>query len=280
MCSLIAVGSHKVAGAPISRRSPRHQGSSPCRDAPTFRRGATWSLAREHQRARYGRPWTSGVLPRPPPCRCCPSSSSKRSLCNRRTRCCENGRRRMSERHRTGATRCSGTRLRRSRSCSGFCSTGVASRIDVAAADRSRARRTLLILALMCAAPVIASYLAYYWFRPSARTNYGELLDPKPTPDAVGTRLDGERFKLSELRGKWVLLAIDPSGCDDECRGKLYATRQARAIQGREQDRIVRVWVQGVDAPAPASDLLEQHPGLIVARVDAAQWALLPEAAM
>jgi len=150
----------------------------------------------------------------------------------------------------------------------------------VAAADRSRARRTLLILALMCAAPVIASYLAYYWFRPSARTNYGELLDPKPTPDAVGTRLDGERFKLTELRGKWVLLAIDPSGCDDECRGKLYATRQARAIQGREQDRIVRVWVQGVDAPAPASDLLEQHPGLIVVRLDAAQWALLPEAAM
>jgi len=149
----------------------------------------------------------------------------------------------------------------------------------VAVPDRSAARRTLLVLALVCAAPVIASYIAYYWFRPAGHTNYGELLGPMPTPDVVGTRLDDGRFGLSSLRGKWVLLVADASDCDNACHDKLYATRQARAIQGREQERIIRVWVQSVDAPTPANDLLGQHPGLIVARLNGEQWALLPEAA-
>jgi len=60
------------------------------------------------------------------------------------------------------------------------------------------------------------------------------------------------------------------------CQRKLYATRQARTIQGREQERVVRIWLQATDAPMLAPQLLAQHPGLVVARVDPAQWAALP----
>jgi hypothetical protein len=51
----------------------------------------------------------------------------------------------------------------------------------------------------------------------------------------------------------------------------LYATRQARTMQGKDLDRIVRIWVVVGDAmPAPA--LVTQQPGLIV--VHAAESAL------
>ena len=73
-----------------------------------------------------------------------------------------------------------------------------------------------------------------------------------------------------------MFLAADAGGCEDACQHKLYATRQARTIQGREQERVVRVWLQATQAPALAPQLLAQHPGLVVARVDPAEWEGLP----
>jgi cytochrome oxidase Cu insertion factor (SCO1/SenC/PrrC family) len=141
---------------------------------------------------------------------------------------------------------------------------------------KSRGRRTLLMLALLCAAPVVASYVAYYWFRPVGQVNYGELLEARPAREIVGTLPDGEKFRLSDYRGRWLFLAADAGGCEDACQHKLYATRQARTIQGREQERVVRVWLQATQAPALAPQLLAQHPGLVVARVDPAEWEGLP----
>ena len=129
------------------------------------------------------------------------------------------------------------------------------------------------MLALVCAAPVVASYVAYYWFRPPGQVNYGELLDAKPAQEIVGTLPGDGKFRLSDYRGRWLFLTVDAGPCEDACQRKLYATRQARTIQGREQERVVRMWLQATDAPALARQFLAEHPGLIVARVDPAQWA-------
>lgn len=137
---------------------------------------------------------------------------------------------------------------------------------------RKHARRTLLLLTLICAAPVIASYIAYYWLRPAGHVNYGELLE-KPAPDIAGIGEDGTAWRLSSLRGRWVLLVASDAACDTRCGAALYATRQARTIQGREQERVVRLLVLPADAPPLDAALRAQHPGLIVARASAAQWA-------
>jgi hypothetical protein len=129
---------------------------------------------------------------------------------------------------------------------------------------------------IVCAAPVVASYVAYYWLNPAGRVNYGELLDAVPASEIAGTQVDGAPFRLSTYRGKWVLLVADEGACEDVCRQKLYATRQARTIQGREQERVVRVWLQRSDAPSPGDALLSQHPGLVAARIDPARWPALP----
>ncbi|MGH8850557.1 MAG: SCO family protein [Casimicrobiaceae bacterium] len=139
-----------------------------------------------------------------------------------------------------------------------------------------RPPRTLLLIAAVALAPIVASYAAYYWFTPSDRINYGELLETAPAPLVNGLDADGRAFSLADLRGKWVLLVVSPAGCAEGCARALYATRQARTIQGRQQDRVVRLLLQTPDAPPLMPALAAAHPGLVVVRADAVQLARLP----
>lgn len=141
---------------------------------------------------------------------------------------------------------------------------------------KRRGRRTLALIAAIGLAPIVASYAAYYWFTPGKRTNYGELLATAPAPPVAGLDADGRPFSLAGLRGKWVLLIVSPTRCAEACARALYATRQARTIQGREQDRVLRVLLQTPAAAPLAPALAAAHPGLTVAHVDATQLAGLP----
>src|SRR5687768_906256 len=71
---------------------------------------------------------------------------------------------------------------------------------EAVVADEQRTRRgrwKMLVLALVCAAPVIASYFMYYVVRPEGRRNHGELIDPqRPMPSVMGTTLDGRKVSL------------------------------------------------------------------------------------
>ena len=132
-----------------------------------------------------------------------------------------------------------------------------------------------MLLALVAIAPFAASYSAYYLVPREQRTNYGELLATLPAPPLAGTRADGQPFALAQLRGKWTLAIAAPGDCDVACQQALYATRQARTIQGREKERVQRVWLVTDDvAPDPA--VLQQHSDLTVARVPRAALAGLP----
>jgi len=141
---------------------------------------------------------------------------------------------------------------------------------------KPRGRHTLLLIVAIGVAPIVASYAAYYWFTPSKRVNYGELLETAPAPALAGAGLDGKAFSLSDLRGKWVLLIASRSDCAEACLRALYATRQARTIQGREQDRVVRLLLQPSASPSLAPELAVAHPGLVVAKVDERALERLP----
>ena len=133
--------------------------------------------------------------------------------------------------------------------------------------DRS-GRRTLLLIALVAVAPVIASYSAYYFFPRTTFANYGELLTTRAAPEIAGTEANGEPFQMASLHGKWVLAVASPGACDTACTRALYATRQARTLQGREMDRVARVWFVTDDA-MPPPELVAQHPDLSRVRAPA-----------
>jgi cytochrome oxidase Cu insertion factor (SCO1/SenC/PrrC family) len=121
-------------------------------------------------------------------------------------------------------------------------------------------RRSLLVVLFVCTLPVLASYLMFYFWKPSGFTNYGELLEVKPLPDARLRTLDGTPFSPSDLRGKWVMLVADTGDCDTLCREKLLKMRQIRLMQGKDMDRIERVWLV-TDGVVPDQDLGALHRG-------------------
>jgi cytochrome oxidase Cu insertion factor (SCO1/SenC/PrrC family) len=115
----------------------------------------------------------------------------------------------------------------------------------------------------LCAAPVAASFVAYYLMQPRGHVNYGELLTPQPMPDVSLKAVDGSAFRFADLKGAWILLTADGGACDERCRTKLVYTRQVRLAQGKNSERVERVWLL-TDDKSPDAALLAEHPGLHV----------------
>jgi hypothetical protein len=138
-----------------------------------------------------------------------------------------------------------------------------------------RGRWTPALILAVCVIPFIASYLVYYLWPPQSRMNYGNLIDPRPFPAAPLVRLDGSPFSLTELKGRWVMLQVDASGCAEPCRRKLYQMRQVRLTQGREMGRIERLWLVRDDGTVDPA-LLRNYSGTHVVRAGSAAIAALP----
>ena len=117
---------------------------------------------------------------------------------------------------------------------------------DLAEPAQAQQRRTsigrlkMLIVLLVCAAPVIASYFTYFVIRPEGRTNYGELILPtREMPATLPLKaLDGAALSPASLRGQWLLVVVMPSTCDAACEKRLLTQRQLREMLGRERDRL------------------------------------------
>jgi hypothetical protein len=131
-----------------------------------------------------------------------------------------------------------------------------------------RRYRTLYAVIAVCLAPVVASYLAFYVFQPSGRTNYGTLITPTPVPAMPLARLDGRAFSFDELAGKWTMVVAAGGACDERCTAALLQMRQQRLMTGKERERVERVWLITDDAnPSPA--LLRDFEGTHLVRAAA-----------
>ena len=83
-----------------------------------------------------------------------------------------------------------------------------------------KGRWQMFLLLMVCAAPVIASYVTFYLIKPTGgQTNYGELVFPvEPVPAA---------FLLPKVQGKWTLLMARPAqNCEtdeENCLKQLFS---------------------------------------------------------
>jgi cytochrome oxidase Cu insertion factor (SCO1/SenC/PrrC family) len=117
-----------------------------------------------------------------------------------------------------------------------------------------------LLLGAISLAPFVGSLLLYNFWKPQNFTNYGELLPITALADVAVKARDGSAFRFSELRGKWAFLMVDAGACDDYCKSKLYLMRQIRLTQGKDQERIERLWLIS-DGQRPAPELEAQYAG-------------------
>ena len=117
----------------------------------------------------------------------------------------------------------------------------------------AKGRWKMILVLLVCAAPVIASYFMYYVVRPDGRRNFGELIDPqRPLPDQPVVNLAGQASNLRALKGQWLLVSVAGGACDDACTRHLYLQRQLRESLGKNKDRLDWVWLVSDDQPVPA----------------------------
>jgi len=122
-----------------------------------------------------------------------------------------------------------------------------------------RGRLKLALIGALFALPVLAGWLAYLTGRvPGTTSNYGTLLAPRPIAAAA----------VAALRGKWVLVQFDGGACGEQCEKKLYYMRQVRRAQGKEMNRIERLWFV-TDTVEPKGELLVAIEGTRMARASA-----------
>lgn len=120
--------------------------------------------------------------------------------------------------------------------------------------------------------PVVIAWVLYFVVRPDARSNYGDLIDPQlDVPSAlILKRLSGEPFSFDSLKGKWILLQVAHSNCDEPCQLNMFYQRQIRISTGKEQTRLERV-VLVVDSGPLETMLLRQFEGVHFVRANMQQ---------
>jgi hypothetical protein len=150
-----------------------------------------------------------------------------------------------------------------------------------------RRKLPLIILIVVCATPAVGPYLLWFFWQPGQFSNYGELIEPRPLPvlplDTLGAPVAAAAPAQNTpvpaqptLRGKWFLVIADAASCDQRCERKLYHLRQLRTMQGKDMERVERVWLVD-DGADPAARLAEPFAGtLLVRRPDAALLQSLP----
>lgn len=118
--------------------------------------------------------------------------------------------------------------------------------------------KKLALIALVCAAPIVLGTLAYLLgWSPGKPGNYGELVPPRAVSAAP----------FAALRGKWVLVSADAAACDAYCEKKLYFMRQVRRAQGKDMERIERLWLVSGEG-APRAELLATIEGTRVVALE------------
>ncbi len=153
--------------------------------------------------------------------------------------------------------------------------TPTASRSAAPAQPKPRSMWPLYAILLMALAPVVAAVLAYFvpqlGLRPDGLNNYGRILDPqRPVPTARAlplVTLEGQPFDMESLRGKWLLVTADGAACPESCVRKLFILRNSHASQGKNVDRLARVWFITDNGDVP-QQVLDAYVGTHMVRAD------------
>jgi len=121
-------------------------------------------------------------------------------------------------------------------------------------------RLKLIGIGAIAVAPVLGSYLLYWFWSPGGYTNYGTLLEPRPVSEITLSSTDGTAFSFRQLRGRWVLVTVDSGRCSAQCEKKLWTMRQVRQAQGKDVPRIERVLIIDDDGK-PAEQVIHDYAG-------------------
>lgn len=116
--------------------------------------------------------------------------------------------------------------------------------VNNAIADKKRNPYTVWFVVIAFVAPVVLAYVMFFFVEVKSFVNHGEILNPivhissfKLTDEA------NEIIPRAELTYKWRLISFVGRDCDQVCESRLYDTRQIHTSLGKDQHRLIRMFV-------------------------------------
>jgi len=137
---------------------------------------------------------------------------------------------------------------------------------EAPATSISKARWIIVALAFVCLLPLLAALVFRFVLPPAPPSLVGKQLEPSLFPFESVQQMDGQPYVLPKVSGQWLVVHSGVAACDSPCRDALYLTRQARTAQGKNMERVQRIWVV-LDDGTPAAELLAAHPDLLLLKV-------------
>lgn len=143
---------------------------------------------------------------------------------------------------------------------------------------RHRARMKLVLIIAIFAIPLLLASIYLHLVRSSGGqlgdTSRGQLIQPAVPLTEFSLGEGDSAFNLDIARGNWTLLYMPEGECGDACELNLYHMRQVRLALNHRMNRVQRVVLVESDSQL-SSELVAEHPGLIVAGGDETAQAVL-----
>jgi hypothetical protein len=140
----------------------------------------------------------------------------------------------------------------------------------------NRPRRTLLLTALIFAAPILIAVTLYQFpgiVGFTGTKNHGSLIQPARPLETIRLFENGEMLDITALEGRWTYVTFSQDACGTECSERLYKTRQVRHALGKDMERAQRLLILLDEADMPDSKLLEVHKDMRIANaVEFDKW--------
>jgi len=137
--------------------------------------------------------------------------------------------------------------------------------LNNAIANSKRNPYTIWFVVLSFIVPVVLAYIMYFFVDITSFGNHGEILDP--IVNIADFQLKDKNDTLiekSKLIHKWRLISFLNKECDEQCEKRLYDTRQIHKSLGKEQNRLLRMFVHLQPAGSVLTQLISStHPNIV-----------------
>jgi len=130
---------------------------------------------------------------------------------------------------------------------------------------------TVWFVVIAFIAPVALAYIIFFFVDVKSFVNHGEILNPIAHISSFELKNDsGEIIPAEKLTYKWRIISFLGKNCDQQCEKRLYDTRQIHTSLGKNQHRLMRMFVHLEPANETLSKLIaETHPGVAQVNGDA-----------
>ncbi len=129
---------------------------------------------------------------------------------------------------------------------------------------------TVWFVVLAFVAPVALAYIMFFFVDVKSFVNHGEILNP--IIHISSFNLNNEDDKIipeKELTYKWRIISFLGKDCNKQCEKRLYDTRQIHTSLGKDQHRLIRMFVHLQPAAESLSKLIaETHTNVIQVKGD------------